>query len=376
MPDNIYFIVFFPYLRMHNVPEIDLGFLKIWNFNLLKEQYIPDEKLRNKVEKILSTYQEHFTGVIKNMAVVSIGETDFRSFNEDEYKRIRLARLLLFLSFISKSNTTPFNGNTGHQMATSENFNPVYQNFNLTDDAMSERDGYIVPMLSGGFELDTVKYIKPSSTVIPNKFDIDGKLLTFLLKIKDKKPRIFERIINATEVFFESYYNSFIVSQNARVLLQMSAFEILLDLPEKKQRKRFKEIIEKETALPEDKKYVHYSERPDSKKERENLTIKGIWADLFYSLRNHIIHGLTPKNKEYVFKNRQMHTSIAFIFYIFFVKRQINKSFGRIVFEEEIYWKKWHDDNFDNDREEFVCEVSFRRLWEKSLRKQIINKAN
>ncbi len=126
--------------------------------------------------------------------------------------------------------------------------------------------------------------------------------------------------------------------------------------------------MEKEAVLPEDKKYTHYFERIGGK-TREVLTIKGIWADLFYTLRNHIIHGLTPKSEEYVFRKQQLHTNIAFLFFIFFVKKQINKSLKKDIFEEEIRWEKWRDENFEQDREEFVLETSLRKSWEKMMRK-------
>lgn len=369
MANEQYHIVYFPHLKMGDVPEIDLGFLKIWNFKVLKDKYIPNEQLKNKIEIILSSYEEYFRGPIKDIGIVLIGDADFRIFDVAEKEKIRLARLMLFLSFISKTNTIPFNGNTGHAMASSENFNEIYQNFTLEENHMAERGGYVAPYMHGGFEFGKIKYIKPSFIPSPSRFDVDDKLLKFLLDLKNKKPRVFERVINATELLFEGYYNSHVVSSNARVLLQMSSLEILLDFPERHQREYFKNIIEKEAVLPEDKKYTHYSERPNSKMAKEILTLKGIWADLFYTLRNHIIHGLTPKNEEYVFKKKQMHTTIAFLFFIFFVKKQINKSLSKDIFEEEIHWKKWRDENFNQDREEFVLEVSFRKQWIKMMKK-------
>ena len=370
MANKQHHIIYFPHLTMRDVPEIDFGFMKIWNFKVLKEKYIPDEKLRSKIEKIFSSYQEYFRGQIKDIGIVSIGTMDFRVFTQEEKADVRLARLILFLSFVSKANTIPFNGNTGHQMASSENFNEVYQNFTLEDDHMAESGGYIAPYMHGGFVMGEIKHIKPSFIPSPGKFDIDANLFNSLLELKDKKPKVFERITNATELLFESYYNSHIVSINARVLLQMSALEILLDLSEAGQRKHFKEIIEKETILPEDKRRIHYSERPNGKKAKEALTLKGVWGDLFYTLRNHIIHGLTPKNEEYGFMKKQRHTEIAFLFFILFVKKQVNKSLKKDIFSEEIQWKKWHDNNFEQDREEFVIETSFRKLFNKLMKQK------
>lgn len=256
-------------------------------------------------------------------------------------------------------------------MATAENFSPVYQKFNLENNYMTEMDGYIVPTMHGGLEINKVKYYRPAFILSPMRFEIDKDLFNSLLELKIKRPRIFKRIINATELFFESYYNSTLISRNARILLQASAFEILLNLPEREQRKVFKEKIEKETALPGEKKYTYYSERWRGKKVREHLTLKGIWADSFYTLRNHIIHGVFPSDKEFFFRGKQNHILIALLFFIFFVKKQINKSLQREIFTDEIIWKKWYDDLFSQNREEFVYEpVSLRKIFDRYLRKR------
>ena len=369
--ENQLFIVYFPYLTMEDLPEIDFGFLKIWNFDQLKEKYIPNEKIRSKVGKILGMHRAFFVGPLKGIGIVSIGDTDFRVFTDKEKEKIRLAKLILFLSFLSKNNTIELNPNTGHRMATAENFIPVYQKFNLETNYMTEMDGYIVPTMHGGLEINKTKYYRPAFVLSPMRFEIDKDLFNSLLELKNKRPRVFNKIINATELFFESYHNYPLISKNARILLQASAFEILLDLPEKKQRKVFKEKIEKETALSGEKRYVYYSERLRGKKEKEYLTLKGIWADSFYTLRNHIIHGAFPSDKEFLFRGKQNHILIALLFFIFFVKKQINKSLRREIFTDEIIWKKWYDDLFSQNREGFVYEpISFRKIFERYLHKK------
>ncbi|KPK57048.1 MAG: hypothetical protein AMS21_12000 [Gemmatimonas sp. SG8_38_2] len=56
---------------------------------------------------------------------------------------------------------------------------------------------------------------------------------------------LFNRILRATDVFIGSYYNSHTISIPARILLQASAFEILLDLPDTGQRRQFKDDVER-----------------------------------------------------------------------------------------------------------------------------------
>lgn len=371
--NNQFFIVYFPYLSMRDSPEIDFGFLKIWNFNQLKEKYIPDEKIRSKIEEIFNMYQTFFSPV-KDIGVVSIGNTDFRIFTEEEKEKIRLAELILFLSFLSKNNTIEINSNTGHRMATSDNFVPIYQNFNLKDKWIAEMNGYIVPIMHGGLEIDKIKYYRPGYVLSPMRFELDKELFNALLKLRTEKPLVFKKVMNATELFFESYYNSPTLSKNARILLQASAFEILLNLPKWNKRKGFRKIVEKETFLPGEKKYAYYSKK-SGKKIKEYLTLKGIWADSFYMLRNHIIHGAFPSNREFFFRGKQIHplkhTLIAFLFFIFFVKKQINKSLRQEIFTDEIIWKKWYDDSSGQDREEFVYDpFSLRKIFERYLRRR------
>ena len=129
---------------------------------------------------------------------------------------------------------------------------------------------------------------------------------------------------------------------NARVLLQMSASEILLHLPNRNQRKAFKDIVESSTGLAGGKQYVYFSERSGGRKERGKRTIKVMWADRFYSLRNHIIHGNSPPASEYNFNHRgwsnQRHVDRALWFFIILVKHQIEKSL-RHSFLDDIVWE-------------------------------------
>ena len=46
-------ISYFPYLAMAREKEVDFGFLKIWNFDLMSNEYITDQNLLLRVSKIL-----------------------------------------------------------------------------------------------------------------------------------------------------------------------------------------------------------------------------------------------------------------------------------------------------------------------------------
>jgi hypothetical protein len=348
-------IVYFPFISMGNEQEIDFGFLKIWNFDFISKKYIADPKLLSRVSKILSTNHAYFSGPVKGIGVVSIGNTDFRHYTQEESNLIRDARLILFLSFLAKHNAVRNDINAGHWFATTENFNFTAQNFEIDSDNMATRDGYIVDIMAGGYRMDRDKFFKPSYIASPTQFSIDENLFNSLLLLRDKKPRVFSKITRATELFSESYYNSQSVSINARILCQMGAFEMLLNLPEREQRKYFKDIVETETSFDKEKKYVYYYEsRIGKKKQKESRTIKGIWADRFYTLRNHIIHGLKIPKEQYVFKKNQRHTDIALLFFIFLVKQQIEKGLRRKIFMHLITWETKLDELSDTSRQIFI----------------------
>lgn len=336
-------ILYFPFLNMENRQEIDFGFLKIWNFDIMSTTYITDTNLLSRVSKIMETNHAYFTGPLRGIGLVSIGDTDFHTFNQDELELIKDARLVLFISFIGKNNLMRVGPNAVHWYATTENFLPKLQNFNVDDDNMAVFDGYIVQSMAGGYRMGEHIFYRPSYVPAPINFDIDEELFNYLLLIRAKKPRVFSRIVSAIELFSESYYNSYSLSNNARILCQMGAFEMLLDLPEKQQRKVFKDRVEAETSDATEKRYAYFYEVKAGKKKKERRTLKGIWADKFYTLRNHVIHGLKINNDQYVFKKSQRHIDVALIFFIFLVKSQINRSLRKRVFTQRIDWEEQTD---------------------------------
>jgi len=235
--------------------------------------------------------------------------------------------------------------NAVHFMATPENFNETYQNFVIGNERVTDNTGDILRFSHMGLKLGEFQYTRPGYLPKLMDFRYDKELLEFILKLNHRRPQISRRIFNATEMFFESYYNSSSLSVNARVLLQASAFEILLHLPNRNQRKIFKDQIESITGLSGEKQYVYYSERGE-KTIRETRTMKGIWADRFFSLRNHIIHGNSPPAKEYIFSHRgwsqQRHIDLGLMFFIVLVKRQIEKNLHH-AFSDNIIWRDWED---------------------------------
>ncbi len=350
-------IAYFPYLNMLNIEEVIFGDIKVWNFERKAQEYIPDEVLRERVKALLCSNVKN-DQPLRGMGVLSIGAIDFRELSFEEIQLASEVRLLLFLAFLARINVCLRGPNAGHYMATSENFLLVMQNFDPASDHIGLSDGFLVRISEGGYKIGQLKFHAPPYVPTPLQFALDGDLILKLAYIKKMNKRLYERILRATDLLFESYYNDPNVSRNSRILMQASTFEVLLDLPESNQRKVFKEKIKQYTVRPHEKSRWYYSERAKKKKDRELEPLKVMWADRFYSLRNHIIHGENVSMQEFMFQRRQGHLVIAVLFFVLLVKELINEKLRRKgkYFLDNITWTNYH--NGYEPREEFVYERS------------------
>lgn len=341
--DKQYFVAYLPYIFLGETEEINFGFGKVWNFDKKKREYIPDVVLRKKLERILNVYRSGRDRV-GGIGIISLGEIDFRVYSEDERELVRHIRMLLFLISISKNNTHRPGPNVGHLMRTSENFDVIYQNFILKNDYASETAGSIVQRMIGGYKLSEIRVQIPSFVLTPNQSSIDSDLLRSLLELRKKKKIIYKRVIAATEIFLESYYNSHHVSKNARILLQACVFEILLNLPTgSAARKNFKKSINKYFVTGKEKKYNYITRISVTKKLTESLTKKEIWADKFFSLRNNIAHADRVRATDFYFGNSQTHADVSLLFFILFLRKQIERSLPKYPCYIAIDWNTWTD---------------------------------
>lgn len=330
-------IIYFPYLNFKQSP-ITFGNLVLWSFDSEKKARIPDDALRLYIEKLLEANVNN--GIpIKNMAVVS---TKDRLFVPVLGYRKEIAELrdVLFLCGVAKNNIH-YGQNVGLRMLTAENFTIVFQNFKLGSEWTSYSSGSIVEINAGGYKVGEIKYEKPPY-VLMNSFDIDVELFRKLVSLRRRNAKAYRRILMAVDAFISGYYNSPDLSRTARILEQARTFEILLNLQQSnQQRKYFKSKIA--TYCPLDKYskqrvYSFLSARPGGKKDREKGTMQVIWADRFYTLRNHIIHGEKINNYNLKFK-KQRHQDIAILFFILLVKKFINEVLKKEIFCDKVLWK-------------------------------------
>jgi hypothetical protein len=195
-------------------------------------------------------------------------------------------------------------------------------------------------------------------------------LLSALVELRKKRPNLFRRVMSATEVFFESYYNSTEVSHKARILLQASAFEILLNTKSGEGRKEMKKFINQFADYPDDER-VSYKSKRSNKIIVTTGTMREKWADSFFTLRNSIIHGDMPKDRDYMFGSWQRHFDIAHYFFVFTMKREVERALRRNIFNDDVVWKTWTDDLREKPKKMtgFEYDRYGRRGWERILKR-------
>lgn len=179
----------------------------------------------------------------------------------------------------------------------------------------------------------------------PLQSQFNGDLLSALRAVKQYDKRLFRRIVGATSVFMESYYNTPSLDLRVRVLLQATAFEVLLDLPDSIPRKAFKDRIEELTGIPGERRFS-YKYETKGRRVRESRTIRGYWADRFYTLRNHIIHGETVRDSGYIFRGKQDHLLIAPMFFVACAKRLMQAATpGKASLYDVVEWQEYQGDH-------------------------------
>lgn len=334
-------ITYFPYLHMQRTREATFADLdiKVWNYNLLKDQYVTNPDIKGVLDLIMATNVFHGRP-ITDMGIISVGAIDFREYTVEEEQRIAEVRALLFVASLFRGSLLDPDPNKGHHIATTENFSLTRQGFDTQGERMSIIDGYIATKHDMGYKIAEIRFERPEYVLTP--FDIKGNqdILRLLLRLRKRQKRLYRRLLRAIDMVMQAYYNDGKMSENARIMLLAGAYEILFDLPEQDQRKVLKDKFREYFVFDSDPRCRYKSPRRNGY-EMETDSVKVMWVDKFYALRNSIIHGSTVKRSDFVFRGKQRHLDIAILFFALGMKKVIGECKGFEETADEIHWKKY-----------------------------------
>lgn len=377
-------VSYIPYLNMRDVREINFPDLhvKIWNYGLLNDAYVTDPSLLTKLDAIM--HSQLYRGFpndepITDMGIISVGDVDFHSFSSKERDLAREARLRMFAGALVWNAQIMVDVNRGHRMLLSENFDMVWQNFSLDDDHFGIRGGSIIQKNDMGYTLGTYDFKRPQYVMSPMSFNLDKDTLALIAKLYRRNKRLYRRILRALEIVVQAYYNDDKIPESSRILSMASAFETLFEIPDSGQRAFLKDKVRTMFVLPGDPKRRYKSSRGPGRLATEHESIKVMWADRFYELRNKIIHGDKMKSDDYNFAKKQRHLDIALLFFAVGLQKIIKEALGTSDYTDDVIWQKHVEPGEPVDspfnREGFVYQdnglaYAIQRMLEQQIQRQ------
>lgn len=338
---RIYELVLMPYLDLGATSQLRFGAVTLWNADEV-DRRVSDAAARTRVREIVTMYRQRggrqpASAPLRHVGLLSHGATDLRVFTDREYRDLTEFRSVMFLACLG-SNVVRAGRNSGFSLYTTENFDIIRQRFALDSDSFAETAGVLVQITALGYSLKDVHFTLPPYVNRPSQLNFDETLLRELRRLRRVNTELYRRILRATGAFIESYYNAPSVNVGARILLQAAAFEALLDLPERNGRLAFKDHCDRLLARKGERRY-RYKIEVGNRTQDESRTLKGIWADRFFTVRNHIIHGNVVHAREFVFRGAQHHVVVAPMVFVLLIHRLIDEWRATQGNERLFYWR-------------------------------------
>jgi len=335
-------IIFFPFLRFKTNFDLSFDRLNLENLEEFLSCRLTADSERSYIKRLLASNK--IMGETNNEIKIIYNKKNeqLEPADDNTIRLIEEYKILLFISSVSACNIN-ITKYSGHFIATSDSFSVVYQNFDFESEWTGFTAGGIIRNNSVGYKIDELIFEKPPFVRV-NELSFDIDLFKCLKRSRKISTTFYRRITRSIESLMQGYHNSDDISNDVKILSIVRAFEILFDLPEREPRKYFKDKIEKYCQLVNERKYKYKFKVIKSLKESQG-SIHQIWADRFYILRNHIIHGNSIKSNEYVFRGVS-HINIAVQFYIVALKNLLNELFDKKYFYDVIRYK---NNNFSVD---------------------------
>ncbi len=311
-------LILMPYLPLEGYIKFDN--LILWSFKKYKDTFIKDQALKEHIDKLVACYKRLGGSVIQSPTIVSVGKkANFSNPTRKSIAKIEALKNILLFAGVMEINSMSF--------VTSDNFEVFYQRFNVGEEGIATDAGAIHRVLTGGYKIDEITFLKPEYTNIPFKLGLNVSVLKALedCLINSAGNSAKSQVVQSLNPFFNAYRNSHEQSLASRILLMIMTFELLFGETE---RQNFRKNIQKYSQYgsgyqqPTYKYPIIHTETGKIISE-EQLTLNQIWAEEFYKLRHKIIHGNTIYSEDFIFKNllktkqkKEPHFYIAINFYV------------------------------------------------------------
>jgi len=299
--ESKYQIWFMPWADIES--EIKIGNITFWPFREDTKGRIKDQRILKYLENYFQSYVDLNGKPVKTIAVCTHGLCDFRTLNETEIREMCDAHNARVFSKIAPSIKNGVIGKNKRSMGppSSDCYNLLTQNFDPASDNFALRCGSIT---YGGYKIGELTFVKPPFCG-GNFPAINDNLLSALdrlaLSSDSDLIALRERMFRSMEWFRLAHSEYANVSILSKIVMMCTAFEIILQVPNKSNKKSW--IANKLDELCKTKKMSAQCRELGGK--IVNHTKLAWWAYDFYDIRNAVVHGDQIDEERLKFKESQ-----------------------------------------------------------------------
>jgi len=280
-----YQISFLPWLRIDE--EISIGPVKFISYEKFKKLNDFPQTIYDWLDKYFSRY--HCVDLEGNLikmptefiTICYVKEPDLRPRDREDRELIWNVTKALYFAFVCND---LLNLSKSGEIENAQIFELFFQNFDPDNNFIAFGNSSIT------FR-DSVSFLKPPSlhffnNITFNNFDQDT-LKAFDLLIKSNDNKLKNRIFRSLQWFWLCHIWRDYFSDLIKIVMMATAFEILLNFPNRASKKKFfADKLNEKISTSEFKK----KKRRINKKEYSYF-LAGWWGWDFYHLRNKIVHG-------------------------------------------------------------------------------------
>ncbi len=296
--------------------DIQIGNAIFWKYDT---SVISDGDTKAYLDEYVRCYVDKHQKPVKTLSIASYKYKNyFEPLTAEEYQELNFARnILCFLCVGEQSRIALANKNSSIGPPSSDIFDMVSQNFIPGTKDIAVKSG---SMTSGGWTLDEIHFQEPWSTggffknLNRHVLEAINKLLT-LPEHEDFK----NRLLRSSEWFRLAHLENGSISPFFRAVMMATAFEIIFDIPNVRDKAGFlsdkiDETIARDSFIQATRQYGKNNEKSKTR------SVAAWWGWDFYKLRNSVVHGDNIPMSDLIYSDWITHTIVAdMMFYAYVV---------------------------------------------------------
>jgi hypothetical protein len=329
---------YLPYFPVDNI-DVKVGRLHLFNFWRCKDTYIPDQRLKDRIEQMCNLYfevdfnPESETG-LKRLNSITLAVIDdnysFTPLSDELLADLRNYTLALSFSSLVKNSRE---GANYHSNCISEHFTTFHQNLDFDSTGISYSSGSYIH-INQIAEVNRTRFIKPQFVPGNVLYSFAANIFTALASMIAAHNANDKFILEVLNWVNYAFMNAEGYNYPSRCVMMATAFEALFKLKGDKTRgfsENLESLLDVGTLIEHDSTGhqvgtgLPRSTKPDGRGDVRrygdgrrgvpgtpiDLTMYGWWARDFYKLRSQIVHTGISQRSDFLNHNDVQHLEIA-----------------------------------------------------------------